>query len=325
MRTFLGKIKPRNLMFIPIIDDNIFMGIIVLASVYSYTENHIELFEIVRSYIGVSVSNALTFERTTRLSNELKFQNRLVQDLNDDLEKKVSNRTAFLKNIIDSVDDSAIYALDKDFRITAWNKGTEKLFGFSVNDVMGKSIEYVFSKGEFNYIDIKQKFELVIKENKISESGWRKRNDGSLYFAEITYFKMSDNNGALLGYASIIKEMTELKRAEDSLWLQRGLTQKILDSSSRALVVTDAKGQVELFNNNACRLLKTTTMYGKKISDFFENENELLNIIKYISKGNHVADSRFALSDNDGEIAIRINSLYDRSEITIKLLFYLYL
>ncbi len=324
MRTFLGKIKPHNIMFIPIIDDNEFMGIIILASIYSYTKTHLQLFEIVRSYIGVSVSNALTFERTTRLSNELKFQNRLVQDLNDDLEKKVSQRTYFLKNIIDNMDDLAIYAIDKDFRITAWNKGAEKLFGIISSESIGKPIEQVFSSGVLNLNDVRQKFEIVKSENKITESSWRKKKDGDLYYAEFTYFKIMDDDGSLLGYASITKDLTETRKADDALWLQRGLTQKILDSSSRALVVTDSKGQIELFNNNACRLLKTSTVFGKKISDFFDDENELLNIIKYISQGNHIADTKFSLKDKDGELVVRINSLYDRSEITIKLLIHLY-
>ena len=104
--------------------------------------------DIIKYYVGVAINNGITYERTMRLTNELKFQNKLIQNLNEELEKKAEERTFFLNNIVDSIKDYAIYAMDKNGIVLAWNKGAEIIMGYKKDEICGKSIKNIYSAEE---------------------------------------------------------------------------------------------------------------------------------------------------------------------------------
>ena len=280
IRTFLGKAKPKSVIIAPIPNNDEIVGILVIASVSSYTKIHESILNILRTYIGAAVNNALTFERTKRLSNELKFQNRLIQDLNDDLEKKVQNRTVFLNSIIDSIEDYAIYAADKDLRLSAWNKGAEKILGYASEEVVGKDIDILNEDKTQNII--RQNLDALTRSGKIRTHGWRYKKDGAKYYADTTVFRMDNDSGDAIGYTNVTRDITQLRNTEEALWLERDLTEKILNSSSRSLVVCDADGFIELFNVNSARVLNEKDLKDKNICDYFEEEERLLDILKFV-------------------------------------------
>lgn len=91
IKTFVGKVKPKSIMQIPIVNENKLIGILVFASIYNYTDEQVEIIDLTKHYLGIAVNNGIIFERTKRLTNELQFQNKLIQDLNDELEKKLKD------------------------------------------------------------------------------------------------------------------------------------------------------------------------------------------------------------------------------------------
>lgn len=98
-RTFLGKIKPKNIMIVPIISQEQLMGILTLASLYEYTGEQMEIVDMIKYYIGAAIENSIIYERSMRLTNELQFQNKLIHDLNVELETKINENTKGNENI----------------------------------------------------------------------------------------------------------------------------------------------------------------------------------------------------------------------------------
>lgn len=89
-KTFMGMIVPKCMMSVPIVFQNELLAEIVFTSVYNYSDEQIERIRLARYYIGVSVNNCLTYERTKHLIKELEFQNQLLQNLNLELEEKTN-------------------------------------------------------------------------------------------------------------------------------------------------------------------------------------------------------------------------------------------
>lgn len=89
IKTFTGKVKPKSIMIIPVENQNKLIGVLVLVSMHNYSDEQIELIELTKHYIGIAVNNGINYEKANRLTNELRFQNKLIQDLNDELEKKL--------------------------------------------------------------------------------------------------------------------------------------------------------------------------------------------------------------------------------------------
>lgn len=89
IKSFLGKIKPKSFLIVPVANDNKLNGILILVSIYNYTDEQIEIIKSIKDYIGIAIKKGILLERKERLINELQCQNKLIQDLNDALEKKI--------------------------------------------------------------------------------------------------------------------------------------------------------------------------------------------------------------------------------------------
>ncbi|GHU77459.1 hypothetical protein FACS1894188_11760 [Clostridia bacterium] len=289
IRTYLGKIKPKSMMIIPIIDADRLVGVLTLASIYNYEENQSEIIELIRYYIGISIGNAVAYEQTKRLTNELKFQNTLIQNLNEELEKKIDNRTVFLNNIIDSIKDYALYALDTDNIITAWNKGAEQILGYEKEEIIGQSVEHILSESDIKKNIIKTRIETATRDGRYEESGWKVKKDGTSYFAEMSLFPMYDNSNNIVGFTNVIKDVTYLKNVEKALGYEKEFTQKIFETSQQAVIMSNQSGIITMANEKAEKLLGESGLQNRDLCDFFvEAENlrrSLVDVAKRYGRG----------------------------------------
>ena len=267
-KTFLGKIKPKSMMVIPITNRDQLVGILALASIYDYVTDQNEIVELIRYYVGISVGNTLTYEQTKRLTNELKFQNTLIQNLNEDLERKVNNRTIFLNSIIDSITDYAIYAFDINNNVVAWNKGAEHILGYLKDEVIGKNVEEITIQDSAR-LALQDKIDAATSKGRYEESGWRAKKDGTQYFADWLMFPMYNAENGVVGFTVVIKDITYIKNVEKALGYEKEFTHKILEASHEAVVVVSQQGVVEMANKKSEELLESKPLVGLDLCSLF--------------------------------------------------------
>jgi len=273
-RTFLGRVKPKNLMVVPIVNQDQLMGVLALASLHDFTDEQLENVNLIKFYIGAAVGNGVIFERTKRLTNELQFQNRLIQDLNNELEVKMNDASVFLNHIINSIMDYAIYSMDMRGVIVTWNKGAELIYGYTADEVVGKHVSLIYNAVEVSGETLEQRNETVRREGRIVETGWRAKKDGTLYYADVVVFAMYNENGKQIGMTSVSKDITELKRAQNQLMLEKELTYTLIRESRRAIALVNEDGSVELANKRMCAAFAAASLTGANFFALFVDENE---------------------------------------------------
>lgn len=269
IKTYLGKIKPKSIMIIPIIDRDVLVGVLSLASLFNFKDDQNEIIELMRYYVGVSIGNAKTYEQTKRLTNELRFQNTLIQNLNEDLERKVDSRTVFLNNIIDSILDYAIYAFDNKRCITAWNKAAEQILGFLKDEVIGKNVEDILPDNYQAGGGLQNKIELATRNGRYEESGRRVKKDGAYYFYEYSMFPMYNAENDVVGFTNVIKDITYLKNIDKTQSYEKEFTRKIVQTSADAAVIANMRGFLHLSNEKAEELLGQALSAGDDFCAFF--------------------------------------------------------
>ena len=247
-RTFLGTLKPRNIMVVPIVNQDQMLGMLMLASVYDYTQDHIDNMGLMRYYLGVAVHNGVSYEKNKRLTNELKFQNKLIQDLNADLERKVRDRTTFLNDVIDSIKDYAIYALDTNGIIVAWNAGAENLLEFKATEVIGKHVEVIYKDDPDRMEKMQRRIDAALREGRHSESGWMQKPSGTSCYFEMTLFARYSQMGEVVGFTSVTRDMTAYKKASAELGAEKEFSAKIIESSPCALILLDSDATIKIAN-----------------------------------------------------------------------------
>jgi len=208
VRTFLGKVKPKSVMTVPVTSQDAPLGVYAFASIAPYSDNHLEVINLVRYYIGSAVNNCLTYEKIKRMSNELKFQNKLIQGLNEDLEQKISKRSMFLNGVIDNIAGHAIIVTDAEWQILLWNTGAQEKFGCVPSEAVGRSLEQVIiDQDEFRTVRaciLKAEEKLHHKEN-----GWHTDRNGERFYAETSCFARQSLKGDYLGTTTIIKALPD--------------------------------------------------------------------------------------------------------------------
>ena len=122
---------------------------------------------------------------------------------------------AYMAEIVRSSDD-AILSKDLNGIITSWNKGAERLFGYTADEVVGNSVKILIPAGHEN--EEPEILARLRRGEKIQHyETVRRRKDGSLLDISLTVSPVRDALGNIIGAAKIARDITQQKRAEKEL------------------------------------------------------------------------------------------------------------
>src|SRR5688572_13299858 len=167
-------------------------------------------------------------------------------DISDRKETEAARRRAEqvsqqLASIVESSVD-AIVSKDLDGVITSWNRGAERLFGYSAREAIGRPITMLFPADlqgeEPRILERIRRGELVEPFETI-----RQRKDGSRIDISLTVSPIRDPDGRIVGASKIARDIGERKRAERALALRSheqgvlyGFTDRLHRAGSAAAV-----------------------------------------------------------------------------------------
>ncbi|HSI42942.1 MAG TPA: PAS domain S-box protein [Methylotenera sp.] len=119
--------------------------------------------------------------------------------------------------LVTSISDYAIYLLDDGGNIISWNAGAQRFKGYLENEILGKHFSQFFTLE-----DLEKKLpwfmlEEAAKEGRFEADGWRVRKDGTKFWANVVLDAIYDDEGQLIGYAKVTRDITERKKAQDAL------------------------------------------------------------------------------------------------------------
>ncbi len=151
--------------------------------------------------------------------------------LNETLERRVEERTRQLTEastrlreserrfrlFVDGVTDYAIYMLDTAGVISNWNAGAERIKGYRADEIIGQHFSVFYSPEDRQKELPGRALMIANKEGRFEAEGWRIRKDGSRFWASVVIDAVHDDDGALIGYAKITRDMTERRAIDEQL------------------------------------------------------------------------------------------------------------
>jgi PAS domain S-box-containing protein len=141
----------------------------------------------------------------------------------------------------------AIVGKDLDGNVTFWNASASRLFGYSADEIVGRSILALIPSDRRN--EESEILTLIRRGESVSNLRTvRQRKDGCKFEVTINVSPILDEEGRLIGAAKTIRDVTITERAEHESW-------RIIDAAPIAMLVVDASGSIALANAQTESLL----------------------------------------------------------------------
>jgi len=125
--------------------------------------------------------------------------------------------------LVQSVTDYAIYMLDPNGTVASWNAGAERIKGYTAQEIIGEHLSHFFTPEDRDAGVPILALKIAREIGRYESEGWRVRKDGSRFWALAVIDAVRDEQGDLIGFAKITRDMTEKRDAQ--IQLQRAQEQ----------------------------------------------------------------------------------------------------
>ncbi|MEM4472261.1 MAG: PAS domain S-box protein [Archaeoglobaceae archaeon] len=238
------------------------------------------------------------------ISVELRSFGKIYIARNIEKVRKMEKELALLKAVFEHSID-AIVILDLDSKIVSWNKGAEIMFGYKAEEVIGKPFLILLPQELWDLC--RENFKKAVLEGFVKDiESIRIAKNGEKLIVDQTLTSIYSSNGELVGFVSIMRDITKKKETEmklvetceelekktrDLLLLQKELEYlaRIVETSNDAIYSVDINGKIKSWNRTAEKLFgwKKEEIIGKDSSILLPEEikNETSIILQRISEG----------------------------------------
>ncbi len=166
--------------------------------------------------------------------------------------------------LIQGVTDYAIYMLSPEGIVTNWNPGAARIKGYSPEEIIGQHFSRFYTPEDRGAGKPQRALETATHEGKFEAEGWRVRKDGSRFWSHVIIDPIRDDQGKLLGFAKITRDVTERKAAQETLDQAR---EALFQSQKMEAVGQLTGGVAHDFNNLLMAVLGSLELLRKRLPD----------------------------------------------------------
>src|SRR5947209_3579916 len=116
--------------------------------------------------------------------------------------------------LVESVRDYAIFLLDTTGHIRSWNEGARRIKGYTPQEIIGKHFSIFYPGADVRHGKPDFGLKVAVDEGRWQEEGWRIRKDGTRFWASVVITALFEE-GKLVGFAKVTRDLTERKRVEE--------------------------------------------------------------------------------------------------------------
>jgi PAS domain S-box-containing protein len=136
----------------------------------------------------------------------------------DQTEKRATQQALFeaerrFRLLVEGVTDYAIFMLDPEGRVTNWNAGAQRIKGYAPSEIVGEHFSRFYTAEDLDAGVPAKALETARETGRYEAEGWRVRKDGSRFWASVVLDAIRED-GALIGFAKVTRDMTEKREAQ---------------------------------------------------------------------------------------------------------------
>jgi PAS domain S-box-containing protein len=176
--------------------------------------------------------------------------------------------------LVQSILDYAIFMVDPQGRVRSWNAGAEQIHGHRAADIVGRAFALLHTEEERAGGRPELILHMAAAHGRFQEEAERVRADGSRFWAHVVCDAVRDEHGHLLGFAMVVRDITERRITEQRLReVERRFRLFVDGVTDCAICMLDADGIVTDWNAGAERIkgYLAAEIIGRPLARFFVN------------------------------------------------------
>ena len=117
----------------------------------------------------------------------------------------------FRKQIIESLEDYAVFTINNALQITSWNSAAKNLFDYTEAEIIGENIKVLFTDADIKNSVPQQDVKLALNSESVADERYYVRKDGNLFYASSKLFPLKDSAGRIIGFTKMIWDTSSTK------------------------------------------------------------------------------------------------------------------
>ncbi|ROL83014.1 hybrid sensor histidine kinase/response regulator [Pseudomonas protegens] len=166
--------------------------------------------------------------------------------------------------LVQSVTDYAIYMLDAQGRVSSWNLGAQRIKGYAPEEVIGQHFSLFYTAEDRASEEPRKALEAAAREGRFEKQGWRLRKDGTQFLAHVIVDPIRADSGAIIGFAKITRDITEVVQAQKELEVAR---EALFQSQKLQAIGQLSGGIAHDFNNLLTVIRGNLELLHKRVGD----------------------------------------------------------
>lgn len=152
------------------------------------------------------------------------------------------------RQLVTGVKEYAIVVFDLQGMVASWNAGAQRITGYSDSDILGEHFSRFYSPEDRSWGKPQQELKIAAEQGSCEDEGWRVRKDGTRFWGVVLITAIKDDDGKLIGFSKIMRDITERRAAEQSLRDNEVRLRTIVDSAVDGIITISATGTIESVN-----------------------------------------------------------------------------
>lgn len=169
----------------------------------------------------------------------------------DVTDRKIAERTLQeseerYRQLVQGVQEYAIFQLDPTGHVVSWNAGAERLKGYTAEEIIGKHFSIFYPRED--QLDEKPQHILAraTQQEQSEDEGWRIRKDASRFWASVVVTALRDSAGTLLGFAKLTRDTTKTREKEQALTKAKELLELRIEQRTAVLTRVNQELRTEI-------------------------------------------------------------------------------
>jgi PAS domain S-box-containing protein len=167
-----------------------------------------------------------------------------------DAEQHLRDSEERFRLLLESTTDYAIFMLDVDGNIISWNAGAQRIKGYTADQAIGSHFSMFYPREAIERGWPQEELRRAAAAGRLEDEGWRVRQDGSRFWANVVITALRGADNTLRGFAKVTRDISERKAHEQRIQdlaseLQKRVTE--LAASNRELAQKNAENESFVF------------------------------------------------------------------------------